>query len=236
MPALRPSSFLWRFLTPRKTLRRITASRKPKKRLHSGQPVVHGVSSALLAHHDEKLFHREKSMLKKEEEIRDEAILEVAREVMLAIRTAPKTRGVDKLSILLADGDEKEAIAAKMEEVFEQSGGKRPSFTRDAKNVVKSQAVLIIGVKTDPFGLNCNYCGYPTCAEKPAIVPCSFASIDLGIGAGVAASLLGQKHIDNRMMFCIGYAVLRMNWLGPEFTQCLGFPLSASGKNMYFDR
>ncbi len=175
-------------------------------------------------------------MLKKEEAIRDEAILAVAKEVMLAIRTAPKTRGLDKVSILLADGGEKEMIAAKMEEIFEQSGGKRASFTRDAKNVMNSQAVLIIGVKTDPYGLNCGYCGYPTCAEKPAVAPCSFASIDLGIGAGVAASLLGQKHIDNRMMFSIGYAVLRMNWLGPEVTQCLGFPLSASGKSIYFDR
>lgn len=175
-------------------------------------------------------------MLKKEEEIREEAILATARQIMLAVRTAPKTRGMDKLSILLASGDEKEMIAAKMDEIFEQSGGKRPSFTRDAKNVMNSQAVLLIGVKADPYGLNCNYCGYPTCAEKPANAPCAFTSIDLGIGSGVAASLLGQKHIDNRMMFSIGYAALRLGWFGPEVTQALGFPLSASGKSIYYDR
>lgn len=175
-------------------------------------------------------------MLKKEEEIRDEAIMNVAKEVMIAIRTAPKTRGMDKLTVLVADGDEKEMLVAKMDEVFEQSGGQRKSFARDAKNVGAAQAILLIGVKADAFGLNCGYCGFAACAEKPANVPCSFGSVDLGIGAGVAASLLGQKHVDNRMMFSMGYAALRLGWFGPEVTQALGFPLSASGKNIFFDR
>ncbi len=175
-------------------------------------------------------------MLKKEEEIRDSAILDIAQEVMVAIRTAPKTRGLDKLSILLADGAEKDAIAAKLVELNEKSGGGRPSFARDAKNVQDAQAVILIGVTVEPFGLNCGYCGYDTCAEKPNATPCAFASIDLGIGSGVAASLLGRKHVDNRLMFSIGYAALRMGWFAPGVTQALGFPLSASGKNIFFDR
>ncbi|MCD8350763.1 MAG: DUF2148 domain-containing protein [Planctomycetaceae bacterium] len=175
-------------------------------------------------------------MLKKEEEIRDKAVMDVAQEVMLAIRTAPKTRGLDKLTVLVADGDEKEALVAKLDELYEQSGGQRASFARDARNLQNAQAVVIIGVSADPYGLNCGYCGYDTCAEKPKVSPCAFSSIDLGIGSGVAASLLGQKHIDNRMMFSVGYASLRMGWFGPEVTQALAFPLSASGKNIFFDR
>lgn len=178
-------------------------------------------------------------MLKREEEIRDQAVLDAAREVMLAVRTAPKTRGVDKLEILFADQDEKEALAAKMNEIDERSGGKRPSFTRDAKGVMAATCLLIIGVKTSPYGLDCGWCGYPTCEaktrEKPA-APCAFAPIDLGIGAAVAGVRLADKFIDNRMMFSMGYAALELGWFGPEVKLALGFPLSVSGKNPYFDR
>ncbi len=175
-------------------------------------------------------------MLLKEEEIRQEAILAAAKEIMLAVRTAPKTRGHDKLTVLVADGKEKELLADKMVEVCEKSQGQRPSFARDAGNVRMAQAVILLGVKKEPFGLNCNFCGYATCAEKPLAAPCAFASIDLGIGTGVAASLLGQKHIDNRVMFSIGYAALQMGWFDAEASQALGFPLSASGKSIFFDR
>ncbi|MDR1744931.1 MAG: hypothetical protein LBS30_04170, partial [Planctomycetota bacterium] len=83
-------------------------------------------------------------MLKKEEEIRDKAIRDAAEEVLLAVRTAPKTRGIDNLSILVADGGEKEALAAKMDEIFEKSLGKKASFARDAKNVMGASAVIVI--------------------------------------------------------------------------------------------
>lgn len=176
-------------------------------------------------------------MLCKEEEIRDEAVKAAAHEVMLAIRTAPKTRGRDNLTILVADADHKEQLAAKMDEIFEKSGGKRPTFTRDAKGVVAASAVILIGVKATPYGLDCGYCGYPTCSEKaPHPCPCAFGSIDLGIGAGVAAVKLTEKHIDNRMMFSMGAAALQLGWFDHETTMALGFPLSVSGKNIFFDR
>ncbi len=175
-------------------------------------------------------------MLQKEEEIRLEAVCDAAREIMLAIRTAPKTRGHDKLTIFLADGDHKEQIAAKMDEIYEQSGGKRTTFTRDAKGVVAASAVLLIGVKADPYGLNCGWCGFPVCAEKPQNVPCVFGSIDLGIGSGVASARLADKFIDNRMMFSIGMAAIKLGWFDPDVTMALGFPLSVTGKNPYFDR
>ena len=176
-------------------------------------------------------------MLRKEEEVRGTAVWAAAEEVMLAIRTAPKTRGQDRLTILLADADEKEMLAAKMDEIYEKSGGQRPTFTRDAKGVMAASAVLLIGVKTGPFGLDCGYCGYPTCAEKSKFpCPCAFASIDLGIGAGVAAVKLAEKHIDNRMMFSMGLAAIRLGWFDADVTMALGFPLSVSGKNPFFDR
>ncbi len=175
-------------------------------------------------------------MLKREGEIRDDAVWDAAKEIMLAVRTAPKTRGLDNLSILLASQDHKEEIAAKMDELFELSGGKRPTFARDAKGVMAASAVLVIGVKSPAYGLNCGWCGFPACAEKPGNVPCVFGCIDLGIGSGVASARLADKFIDNRMMFSIGFAALKLGWFDADVTMALGFPLSVSGKSPYFDR
>ncbi len=178
-------------------------------------------------------------MLTREEDIRDAAVKRAAEEVMLAVRTSPKTRGLDNMSILLVDGPDREKLAAKMEELNEKSGGKRPTFSRDAGGVRLASAVLLIGMKAPAYGLNCGWCGYPTCEGKNqgnAKAPCVFGAIDLGIGSGVAAAVLADKHIDNRMMFSIGYAVLELGWFPKEVTLALGFPLSVSGKNPLFDR
>lgn len=175
-------------------------------------------------------------MLKKEEEIRDKAVWDAAQDVLLAIRTAPKTRGRDNLTILMADGDEKEMLAAKMDEVFEKSGGTKPSFARDAKGVIAASAIILIGVKAPPYGLNCGWCGFLACGDKPANVPCVFGAVDLGIGSGVAAAKLAERHIDNRMMYSMGYAALQLGWFEKDVTMVLGFPLSVTGKNPYFDR
>lgn len=175
-------------------------------------------------------------MLKKEEDIRDQALLRAAEEISLAVRTAPKTRGMDNLSILIATGDERDALSAKMTEIYEESGSKKTFFERDAKGILKASALLLVGVKSPAYGLNCAWCGSPSCAEKPAHAPCVFGAIDLGIGAGVAASKLAGKHIDNRMMYSVGTAALRLGWFDRDVTMALGFPLASGGKNPYFDR
>jgi uncharacterized ferredoxin-like protein len=46
------------------------------------------------------------------------------------------------------------------------------------------------------------------------------------------ASLL---NVDNRIMYRIGTAARRLNLL-PEATVIMGLPISAKGKNIYFDR
>lgn len=176
-------------------------------------------------------------MVRKEEEIRDEAVAALAREVALAVRTSPKTRGIDNLSIVVVDGDEKKALAAKMDEINGRCDGKRPTFSRDAKGLIASQAELIVGGKAPPYGLNCGWCGYPDCAEKSGRPgPCVFGCVDMGIGVGVAAAIFGEKRIDNRVMFSMGMAALEMGWLDKDCTMALGLPLSVSGKNIFFDR
>jgi uncharacterized ferredoxin-like protein len=173
-----------------------------------------------------------------------EAILEAAKLMLAAARTAPKTAGIDDILTIVVYGEEKDAIAEKMEEIAEQR--KIDGFKRDAKNVRDSEAIVLIGVRgSKTIGINCGACGYKNCkefeeAQKRAgqdfIGPtCLFKALDLGIALGSAVKIASLLNIDNRIMYRIGTAALKLN-LMPEATVAMGIPLSAEGKNIYFDR
>jgi len=173
-----------------------------------------------------------------------EAILEVAKLMLAAARTAPKTAGIDDIQTLIVYGEEKVAIAKKMEEIAEQR--RIDGFKRDAKNVRDSEAVVLIGVRGNKsLGFNCGACGYKNCSEFEEAQKrlgqdftgptCLFKALDLGIALGSAVKIASLLNIDNRIMYRIGTAALKLN-LMPEATVAMGIPLSAKGKNIYFDR
>lgn len=170
-----------------------------------------------------------------EEDIRKEAVLEIAKKIALAARTAPKGKGIDNLEIaILTDGDI-EKLAAKMCEIAEKEG--RTSFVRDAENCRKSQAVMLFGTKIEALGINCKFCGFPTCNDKNQYpeIPCFFNANDLGIAIGSAVSVACDNRIDNRVMYTVGYAANQLKLL-PNSDIVLGVPLSVSGKSPFFDR
>ncbi len=114
---------------------------------------------------------------------------------------------------------------------------KRPSCERDANNIEKVHACVIIGAKANPPGLNCRYCGFKACEElKKAGGVCAFNSMDLGIALSSACGIATQFHIDNRLMFSIGTAALELGLFDKDVKQAIGIPLSATGKNIFFDR
>ena len=59
-------------------------------------------------------------------------------------------------------------------------------------------------------------------------------AIDLGIALGSAVKLAAELSIDNRIMCTIGAAAKRLNLLDSDVV--MGIPLSATGKNPFFDR
>jgi len=173
-----------------------------------------------------------------------EAILEAAKLMLIAARTAPKSGGIDDVLTLIVYGEDKDAIADKMEEIAEER--KIEGFKRDAKNVRDSEAVVLIGVRGNKsFGLNCGACGYKNCKEfeeahkrlgEDFIGPtCLFKALDLGIALGSAVKTASMLNIDNRIMYRVGTAALKLK-LMPEATVAMGIPVSAKGKNIYFDR
>jgi uncharacterized ferredoxin-like protein len=124
-------------------------------------------------------------------------------------------------------------------------------FRRDAMGVRKSQAVLLIGVKgtmrkkTSKGGsLNCGACGYETCGQFMKAIKksgedftgpnCTFEAIDLGIALGSAVKTASTLNIDNRMMYAVGAAAKDLKLLDTDVI--IGIPLSATGKNPFFDR
>ena len=172
----------------------------------------------------------------KGDELERSAALDVAKLMAAAARTAPKTRGTDNIEILaIDDAKTKENIIKKMRDMSAKEN--RPSMERDAASIAISPIIIVIGVKTNPAGLNCGFCGYGKCEElKKTKGICAYNSIDLGIAASSAVSVASQLHVDNRIMYSIGRACLDLNLFTRDTRQALGIPLSVTGKNPFFDR
>ena len=169
-------------------------------------------------------------------ELEKQAACQVAALMAGAARTAPKTRGIDNIQVLAIDDEiTRQALVNKMKEIARLEN--RPSFDRDANNVAASPAIVVIGVQSNPAGLNCGFCGNPTCDDLKAKGGiCSFNSIDLGIAACSAAAIASGLHVDNRMMFSIGRSCLNMRIFTENVKQAIGIPLSITGKSIFFDR
>ena len=145
------------------------------------------------------------------ENAENDALLEVAKLMVVAARTAPKAQGEDKIKTAIITGIEKDGLANMMEQM-----GK----VRDSKNVKDSGAVVLLGVNfANPIEDWINF--------KAKL-------IDLGIALGSAAKAAHELNVDNRIMHSVGIAALKMGLLKAD--EILGIPLSIKGKNIFFDR
>jgi len=173
-----------------------------------------------------------------------EGLIQAANLMAGSARTSPKSGGKDDIHVLIVYGEEKDKLAEEMFKIGEER--KIQGFIRDAKNVKDSSIVVLIGVEgTKKFGLNCGACGFKTCeefekAEKSKGLDftgptCIFKALDLGIALGSAVKTASILNVDNRIMYRIGAAAARLNIM-PNSSVIMGIPISAKGKNIYFDR
>jgi uncharacterized ferredoxin-like protein len=161
---------------------------------------------------------------------------QIADFMAVAARTAPKARGIDNLTIKIFEKQELNDLADKMIETGKTTG-RAQTFNRDAESVRKSACVLVIATSYSTLKLDCGFCGAETCKDaEDKNITCAYNSGDLGIAVGSAVSTASQFHADNRIMYTIGYTVKKHSMLEKEVRMALGIPLSATGKNQFFDR
>ena len=103
-------------------------------------------------------------MIQNERDIRHEHILNVARQMMTAARTAPKGKGIDIIEVALVTGEDIKILSDKMIAMVEEHGMK--FFLRDADNILSAECIVLIGTREQAQGLNCGHCGYATCAAR----------------------------------------------------------------------
>ena len=173
-----------------------------------------------------------------------EGLLDIARMMMVSARTAPKSGGKDDIETLMVYGEERDKIAEEMEKIANERNLK--GFVRDAKNVKDSAVVVLIGVEgTKSYGLNCGGCGFDTCAEFEKTAKrrrldfagpnCTMKLLDMGIALGSAVRTAMNHCADNRIMYRIGTAAMRLG-MTKKSSVVMGIPISSMGKSIYFDR
>ena len=165
----------------------------------------------------------------------------VAELMEIATRTAPKAAGRDYVVSKVLSGPDVQKLSLEMCQYGERTGKK--NFDRDGRNVAASSCVVLIGIKDGKsVDLNCSACGQEMCndlainsVEGEYRGPqCAFRLIDLGIALGSAVKTAALLNVDNRMMYRAG-AVARMCGM-IDADVVVAVPLSATGKNIYFDR
>ena len=173
-----------------------------------------------------------------------QGVLETANLMVVSARTAPKSGGVDDILTAVVTGAEIVALASDMEKIAVERKVER--WGQQAKEVRSAEVIVLIGVRgTKPYVLNCGACGYGSCKafeksekrqgqdfEGPT---CIFKALDLGIALGSAVKTASLLNVDNRIFYRIGAAAKRLRYL-PEASLIMGIPLSAQGKNPYFNR
>lgn len=166
----------------------------------------------------------------------ENAVMETARAMCAAARTAPKACGIDNLDTLILTGEDKDAVTAEMRRIAELDGDR--FFIRDAENVDASPVLVLIGADEKPRGVDrvCSLCGWDGCADCVRNHgKCALTGIDLGIAIGSAVSIAADRRVDNRVMFTAGKAAASLKLLGSK-SLIMGIPLSVSGKSPFFDR
>ncbi|MDD4136955.1 MAG: DUF2148 domain-containing protein [Methanoregula sp.] len=176
------------------------------------------------------------------------AVAMVAELMALAARTAPKGKGIDTIEVRVLAKKDLKTLADRLEQLGEEKN--IGFFIRDAKNIANADAGIIIGSRGDAVaGINCGGCGYPTCAglenarKKKQLSftsyvgpNCVIRMTDLGIAVGSAVKTAQIHNVDNRIMYSGGVAARDLGLVPKACTVVYAIPLSATGKNIFFDR
>jgi len=168
-----------------------------------------------------------------------DALRTVAELMCVAAHTAPKTHGDNYIVTAIVEGEACQRLGEAM--IQDKDSPHWDIMERDGKNVKMTQLVVLIGIKDAKVaGANCGACGSGKCVrintyEGLARGPqCAFRVLDMGIALGSAAKVASLMNADNRLMATVGLTARRLGMIDADYA--IGIPLSATGKNIFFDR
>ncbi len=181
----------------------------------------------------------------KREKLTNEAVKNVAALMAAAATTAPKSKGFDDLTIEIVSGATITQVAKEIEKMRREDLTSQTFWflEPDAEAVTESAAIFLIGIhaKRPPLTLDCQACGYETCADYEEAIRqnkttalCAFKILDLGIALSSATIVAAHHFVDNRMMWSVGVAAQRLGLIKGDLV--LGIPLAVKGSNPFFDR
>ncbi len=170
-----------------------------------------------------------------------QTVRSVAGLMELAARTAPKATGKDFIEAKVLTEQQRIKLGNDMIKIAKERNVQ--GWERDGNNVLDADAVLLIGLLPHKgAGLDCGGCGYDTCEEFNRHSHegdfhgpnCVIRMLDMGIALGSAVKVASAMNVDNRIMYRIGVSAKRLGLMKSNVIH--GIPLSASGKNIFFDR
>lgn len=170
----------------------------------------------------------------------DKTIVQAVEFMALSAKTAPKARGNDFVGIKIVSGEDVAKLADAMVRYGQETG--RKNYDRDGENVRNSSAVLLLSLDNPTVcGLDCGACGNNHCADLKTVEGvefdgplCAWRLLDLGVALGSAAKTASLFNLDNRIMYRVGAVAKKLGLI--EGQLAVGIPVSAAGKNIYFDR
>ena len=172
-------------------------------------------------------------MILNERDSRHDQVLQIAQQMMIAARTAPKGKGVDIIEVAMVTESNIRILSDTMKQMYEENGFK--FFLRDAENILNAECIVLIGTREHPQGLNCGHSGFDACDAREEGVPCAINSVDVGIAIGSACSVAADHRVDTRVLFSAGLAAQQLDWVD-GCKQVYAIPVSAASKNPLFDR
>jgi len=178
-------------------------------------------------------------------------LVEVAKNIVLAIKKAPTITGKTSIEAEIIWGDDIVPIVEVLEPLTRASRYVHWDYQTIKGCYDKGEPPIIIGIggKVDKSNLawNCGACGFPTCREFNAYSreysgggqlggpSCNWKLLDVAIACDWACASAWQYKVDNRIMGSLGFALGALNYL-PNSNVKLGVALGPARDMVYYSR
>ena len=177
-------------------------------------------------------------------------ILEVAKNIVLAIHKAPQITGKTDIEVEIIWGKDLEPILAVLEPVAAAVRYVQWDYETIKRCYQKGESPVVIGIGTkvnsSNLAWNCGACGFNTCKEFNAYAKtvdggqlggpcCNWKILDYAIACDWACASAWQNKVDNRIMGSLGFALGALNYL-PNSNVKLGLALGPARDMVYYSR